>query len=171
MLLEDVDEGLIAVGGLLIEGLLEEDDAGEVGEGIRGGEEQLPEGPPVRLYVLHIDAGQPLSDGASALVGRQDALPWRCYVLGRLHQLLCVYIYVYMYQHINVYVKSKQPYDACSCTTMQPLYKRKKRGKTMIIQPIIILLVPDTNKGQKLCKEKQYPTMKTLSFVFRPIRW
>lgn len=41
VLLEDLDEGL-AVGGFLVECLLEEDDAGEVGEGVGGGEEELP---------------------------------------------------------------------------------------------------------------------------------
>lgn len=39
--LEDLDEGL-AVGGFLVESLLEEDDAGEAGEGVWGGEEELP---------------------------------------------------------------------------------------------------------------------------------
>lgn len=41
VLLEDLDEGL-AVGGFLVECLLEEDDAGEVGEGVGVGEEELP---------------------------------------------------------------------------------------------------------------------------------
>lgn len=65
---EDVDEGL-AVRGFLVEGFLEEDDAGEEGEGGGGGEEKLAEGLPVGFDVLHLDARQPFSDGARALVG------------------------------------------------------------------------------------------------------
>lgn len=83
VLLEDVDEGL-AVGGFLVEGLLEEDDAGEVGEGGGGGEEELAEGLPVRLDVLDVDAGETLSDGAGALVGGEDALARGGDVLGVL---------------------------------------------------------------------------------------
>lgn len=65
---EDVDEGL-AVGGFLVEGFLEEDDAGEEGEGGGGGEEELAESLAVGFDVLNVYAGEPFPDGAGALVG------------------------------------------------------------------------------------------------------
>lgn len=87
ILLEDLDEGL-AVGGLLVKCLLEEDDAGEVGEGFGGGEEELAERLAVGLDVLDVDARKALSDSARALVGGKDPLAGGGNVLGILNQLI-----------------------------------------------------------------------------------
>lgn len=56
VLLEDFDERLPG-GGLLVQSLLEEDDAGEVVEGVGSGEEELAKGLAVGLDVLDVDAG------------------------------------------------------------------------------------------------------------------
>lgn len=41
----------------MVEGLLEEDDSGDVGEGIGRGEEELAKGLAVGLDVLHVNTG------------------------------------------------------------------------------------------------------------------
>lgn len=63
-LLEDIDKRL-AILGLLVEGLLEEDHTADVLEGTRAAEQELTESPPVLLHVLDIDAGKALANGAS----------------------------------------------------------------------------------------------------------
>jgi hypothetical protein len=87
-LLEDIDKGL-AVLGLLVEGLLEEDHTAEVLEGTRGAEEELTESTAVLLDVLNIDAGKALADGASGLVSSKDTLARGANVGCVLDQLLC----------------------------------------------------------------------------------
>jgi hypothetical protein len=85
---EQVHERL-PVGGLLVQGLLEEDDPGEVVEHAGRREEQLAERLSVGLHVLEVDAGEALADGARRLVGGQDALARRREALGGLDQLIC----------------------------------------------------------------------------------
>lgn len=80
-----------AVGGLLVQGLLVKDDAGEVGGRAGRREEQLPQRVPVGRRVLDVGHGQALADGARRrrLVGGEDAPARRRDVLGSLDQLIC----------------------------------------------------------------------------------
>jgi hypothetical protein len=87
-LLEDIDEGL-AILGLLVQGLLEEDHAAEVLEGARGAEEELAEGAAVLLNVLDVDAGEALANGASGLIRSKDTLARSANVGSVLDELVC----------------------------------------------------------------------------------
>lgn len=63
-LLEELGEGL-AVVGLLVHGLVEEDDAADArGDAVVSGEEELAVQPPVLLSVLSIDALEALGNAA-----------------------------------------------------------------------------------------------------------
>jgi hypothetical protein len=87
-LLEDIDEEL-AILGLLVQGLLEEDHAAEVLEGARGAEEELAEGAAVLLNVLDVDAGEALANGASGLIRSKDTLARSANVGSVLDELVC----------------------------------------------------------------------------------
>lgn len=78
----------LAAGGLLIEGLLKEDDAAEVLQGTRCGEEQFAQDAAVGFVVLDVDAAQTLADGSSGLVGGENALARGGDGLGVLDELL-----------------------------------------------------------------------------------
>jgi hypothetical protein len=63
-----------AVGGLLADGLVKEDHAGEVLANAPGGEEHLPVQPADLLGGVDVDRVKALLYGAEALVGGEDAL-------------------------------------------------------------------------------------------------
>ena len=87
-LLEDIDEGL-AILGLLVQGLLEEDHTTYVLEGTRAAEQELTEGTAVLLNVLDIDAGKTLANGSSGLISCKDTLPRGANVGSVLDELIC----------------------------------------------------------------------------------
>ena len=87
-LLEDIDEGL-AILGLLVQGLLEEDHTTYVLEGTRAAEQELTEGTAVLLDVLNVDAGKTLANGASGLISCKDTLPRGANVGSVLDELIC----------------------------------------------------------------------------------
>ena len=63
---------------LLVERLVEEDDAGNGGDGLRrGGEQDLAEHATVFVGVLDSDLGQAVAHRSGRLVGGQDALAGR----------------------------------------------------------------------------------------------
>lgn len=67
MFLEELDKRL-ALGGVLVQSFFEENDAGEIVEGVWGSEEELAKSLAVGLDVFNVDAGQPLSNGSGALI-------------------------------------------------------------------------------------------------------
>ena len=77
------------VGGLLVQGLLEEDHTTYVLEGTRAAEQELTEGTAVLLNVLDIDAGKTLANGASGLISCKDTLPRGANVGSVLDELIC----------------------------------------------------------------------------------
>lgn len=85
--LEELDKGL-AIRSFLVEGFLEEDNAGEARESAWGSEKELTESLAVGLNVLNIDAGETFPNGSSALICRQNPLSRCCNVLGSLDQLI-----------------------------------------------------------------------------------
>lgn len=74
--------------GLLVKGLLKEDDTAEILESTRGEKEELAEAPAVLLNILNIDAGQALANCASGLIGGKDPLPWGADVSSILDELI-----------------------------------------------------------------------------------
>mmetsp|Transcript_38527 Transcript_38527/g.110170 ORF Transcript_38527/g.110170 Transcript_38527/m.110170 type:complete len:234 (-) Transcript_38527:91-792(-) len=85
--LEQVHHGL-AVGRLLVQGLLEENGAADILAAALGLEQQLAVRRAVLLRVLHIDAVETLLDRPCRLVGCQYALAWCGDGLGIGHELL-----------------------------------------------------------------------------------
>ncbi|GMS91026.1 hypothetical protein PENTCL1PPCAC_13201, partial [Pristionchus entomophagus] len=73
LLVEQIDELLAGVGGL-VEGLLVEDHSGDVLVEVGRGEEQLTVLLSVLLIVLEADGGQALTDSSSGLVSCKDSL-------------------------------------------------------------------------------------------------
>lgn len=75
---------------LLVQSLLEQNHSAQ--ELLHSGrrEQKLPESLPVGLHILHLDARQPLPDGARALIGCQNTFPGSGDVLGGRLQLLSV---------------------------------------------------------------------------------
>lgn len=88
---KNFNEGF-AFSGFLVEGFFEEDDAAKILEGSWGTEEELAQAAAVFLYVLNVDAGKTFSDGASRLVGGEDAFARCSDVGGVLDQFICTKI-------------------------------------------------------------------------------
>jgi hypothetical protein len=115
LLLQDVNEGGSA-GGLLVDGLVEQDDTRDVGrQGIVGGEEQLAVGATVLLGVLTSNVlkwkgviqlcdqrgqyfssthSKTLSAGGGRLISGQDALAWCDDCVGNALELLLQFLWV-----------------------------------------------------------------------------
>jgi len=87
-LIEDINEGL-AILGLLVQGLLEEDHTTYVLKGTRAAEQELTEGTAVLLDVLNVDAGKTLANGASGLISCKDTLSRGANVGSILDELIC----------------------------------------------------------------------------------
>ena len=73
LLLEDLDE-IHALVGLLVKGLLKENNTGDVLLNVLGLEEKLSVLSSVVFGVLDIDRTESSTDGASGLIGSEDAL-------------------------------------------------------------------------------------------------
>lgn len=89
--LEDVNEGG-AVVSVLVQGLLEQDDTGDVVLDALGLEEELAVLAAVVLVVLHLDLLEALANGASGLVRGKDALSGRGDGAGSLDKLSSVLV-------------------------------------------------------------------------------
>lgn len=79
----------LAILGLLVYGLVEQDDARNVfGEFFVGGEKKFTISTTILFVVFEVDSGKTLADSASALISSENTLAWSDNLLGILSQFL-----------------------------------------------------------------------------------